>query len=105
MDAHIDVHRAGHAAPEPANEEAPTAGTVRGLREQEQGTNANCGTAAKTWKTLQSHAALAGYELTRRADGAGHVTYHVGRWGLSHNLPDLAAAARWLEHATGRRVA
>jgi hypothetical protein len=55
----------------------------------------------KLTETLRAEFAIAGLELLR---GAGQALF-VRRWGLSLELPDLDAARRWLERATGRRAA
>ena len=94
--------------PTAPNDEAPTAGTVRGLGGQAQETRSDCGTATdsdKTFSTLQSHAALAGFELTRGVDEGGRFRYAVSRWGLCHELADLDDVVRWVAKATGRYAA
>ena len=58
--------------------------------------------AGKAFATLAARFALAGHTLTRGnpADGAG--LYCAGRWGLSRALPDLQAAAHFLEKLGGK---
>ena len=106
------VYDAGEAPggfpPTSPNDEAPTADTVRGLGDQAQGARSNCGTATdsdKTFSTLQSQAALAGFELARGADEGGRFRYAVSRWGLRHELADLDDVVRWVAKATGRYAA
>ena len=56
---------------------------------------------SKAFTTLAARFALAGHTLTRSNPADGAVIYHAGRWGLSRALPDLQAAAHFLQQIGG----
>jgi hypothetical protein len=59
----------------------------------------------KRFTTLRAHAAMAGHEL-RREPGAGSAwLYVIRRWGMRRELASLDDVQRWVEQATGHKVA
>jgi hypothetical protein len=58
----------------------------------------------KAFARLAARFALAGHTLSQSnpADGAG--LYYAARWGMSHALPDLQAAAHFLAQIGGGNV-
>ena len=57
--------------------------------------------ANKLFFTLRAHLALKGYGVSRTQGGDGPVCFHVSRWGMTRELRDLAAVARFLEQVGG----
>ena len=57
------------------------------------------------WATLQAHAALAGWQLTRTDPRDGPPQFFALRWGRMHPLSDLSACEAFLVQvgAVGRR--
>jgi hypothetical protein len=109
------MHQHTHAGQAPdrlarspeSGEASTTAATVRGLEDRDQKTPGDCGAErdAKRFATLRAQAAIAGHELTRHPIDGGGWRYAVSRWGLHRDLADLHAVQRWIEQATGRKVA
>lgn len=60
--------------------------------------------AEKAFATAVARAALAGFELRRTTDAAGHQAFQVTRWNLCRVLPDLAAVDAFIGRAAGTRA-
>ena len=86
-----------------ANEKAPGTCDSKGLG-TDTTNNLDFVTAqreGKAFATLAARFALAGHTLTRSNPADGPVMYYAGRWGLSHTLDDLDAAAQFLTQIGG----
>jgi hypothetical protein len=85
-------------------------GPLAGGPDAEQGKNdsADSRTAHaddKRFATLRAQAAIAGHELRREPVGDRASLYVIRRWGLRRELASLDEVQRWIERATGRKVA
>lgn len=102
-------------------DEASTAGTVRGLRDQqiqrEDSANGTpCAQAAdhpdnagnqcsdKEFATARAQLAIHGYALQIIGGGGGCTAYLVSRWNMSCSLPDLVAVHEFAKRAGVRRA-
>jgi hypothetical protein len=120
---------AGHAA----YEEAPTAGTVRGLGDRDSSVLGEYATAAlypatssatsapsenfrsgpseagaeqerKAFATLQATAALRGFRLDRLEAGADGLAYVITRWALTKQLQTLDDVRAFLAQIGGQHA-
>ena len=123
MRAHNHGHGPGMAAPEAAlslcaagaasvaadavapaglnaqKESAPAAQSAQS-REQNEFRNSATGAGAdKSFLTLRALLALKGYSLSRTHGDDGPVCFHVTRWGMVRQLPDIAAVRNFAEQA------
>ena len=55
----------------------------------------------KAFATLAARFALTGHTLTRSNPADGAAMYYAARWGMSRALPDLQAAAHFLQQIGG----
>ena len=55
----------------------------------------------KAFASLAARFALAGHTLTRSNPADGAAMYYAARWGMSRALPDLQAAAHFLQQIGG----
>lgn len=105
----------------PERDEASTAGTVRGLGDQQiqRRDSANCTPCAqaadhpaadhpdnaddqgidKEFATARAELAIRGFVLQRIDDADGRAAYLVSRWNMSRSLPDLSAVHDFAERA------
>ena len=114
----------------PTNDETSTAGTVRGLRDQEITTRSKYGAAVdgsatvdqeppqnptsqaagssvadrKRFATLQARAALAGVALSRTEDDRGHEVFIASKWALTKQLASLAEVEDLLARIGGQHA-
>lgn len=71
-------------------------------REQNEQRKFATGTSAdKAFHTLRAHLALRGYSLHRTAADDGPVNFYVTRCGVTSELRDLVAMARFLDQVAG----
>lgn len=123
------THGASSAGPRtPTNDETSTAGTVRGLRDQENTARSEyeaagddpattspktrenatlraVGTAeadCKFFATLQARAALAGVALSRTEDDCGREVFIASKWALTKELASLAEVEELLVRIGGQ---
>ena len=108
----------------PTNDETSTAGTVRGLRDQENTTHAEYAAAPrlaattgqnqtfeataqdsrKAFATLQARAALAGVSLVRMQDDRGAEVFIASKWALTKELATLAEVEQLLVRIGGQHA-
>ena len=75
-----------------AQKESALAAEATQSREQIEHRNfATDACADKAFLTLRALLALKGYSLSRTHGNDGPVRFHVNRWGMVRELPDLAA--------------
>ena len=115
MRAHNHGHGPGMAAPEAAlslcaagaasvvadavapaglNAQKESAPATQAAQSREQNEHRNFATGAgagKAFLTLRALLALRGYRLSRTHGDDGPVCFHVTRWGMVSQLPDIAA--------------
>ena len=125
------IHGAQGAGPStPTSDETSTAGTVRGLEDQENTTRSEYESAAgdsaiaapktrqnaipqavdtgdadrKRFATLQARAALAGVGLSRTEDDRGHEVFIASKWALTKQLASLAEVEELLVRIGGQHA-
>ena len=125
MLAHCIGHEPGLAAPEAAssdgtagvasvvaaalapallNAQKETALGAQAAQSREQNEQANIATGAsadKAFHTQRAHLALMGYSLHRTEADDGPVSFYVTRCGLTNEMRDLVAVARFLAQVGG----
>lgn len=90
----------------PHESEGPLAGGPNAEQGKNDGTDSRTAHADdKRFATLRAQAAIAGHELRREPVGCSASLYVIRRWGLRRELASLDEVQRWIEQATGRKVA
>lgn len=123
MRSHHGGHGSGMAAPAPAaaagarvagaasvaadavapagltaqKESAPAAQVAQSREQNEHRSSATGAGADKAFFTLRALLALKGYSLSRTHCDDGPVCFHVNRWGLMRELPDIASVRAFAE--------
>ena len=119
------IHSAEGAGPStPTSDETSTAGTVRGLRDQEDTTqteyevtlgasathptkpdlSATVHDGRKAFATLQARAALVGVALSRIQDDRGIEVFIASKWALTKELATLAEVEQLLVRIGGQHA-
>ena len=85
-----------------AQKETALAAQAAQSRDQKEQQNFATGTRAdKAFHTLRAHLALRGYSLHRTEADDGPVSFYVTRCGMTSEMRDLVAVARFLDRVGG----